>query len=150
MTDDEQWISVPGHEGLYEVSDFGRIRSIARYVRTGRGGTGRRWLAARIIYQAPKRGGYMHVWLNKDGKRTCWRVHRLVLTAFVGPGQGLEAMHGPDTDVQNNALANLSWGTPQRNREERHMRYNGHEPGGGGATSMSFVDAMDILNKQEK
>ena len=58
--------------------------------------------------------GHMSVALsNKNGQRF-FRVHRLVLSAFVGPCPvGMEACHFPDRNPSNNHLENLRWDTPE-------------------------------------
>jgi len=131
----ERWVDVPGHEGLYEVSTYGNVRSVARYINTG---FGRRWQAQALTYQGIHRG-YAYVFLNKKGKRKVWRVNRLVLTAFVGPQpMHIEAMH-VDPDSLNNCLDNLQWGTAEQNRQERYERL--HNKG------MNPMDAIELLQR---
>ena len=60
-------------------------------------------------------GGYLFVNLCKEGKRSNWRIHTLVLTAFVGPRlDGMECLHG-DGNPANNRVENLRWGTGSQN-----------------------------------
>jgi hypothetical protein len=118
---DESWLGIPGFEGLYEVSDLGRVRSMARTVYTGRS-YGKRELPARILRPSVKRNGYLGVSLLRDGKVTYRSVHRLVLEAFVGPcPPGMEGCHGPNGQADN-SLANLSWGTKTKNLGEDKRR----------------------------
>lgn len=97
----ETWRPIPGWEGRYEASDRGRIRSVFRQgvARTGR-----------VLRPAfAKCGGYPQVALCRDGVQRTEYVHRLVLTAFVGPcPEGMEAAHA-DGDPSNNAASNLAW-----------------------------------------
>ena len=64
----------------------------------------------------PMRNGYLIVTLWRQGKQRTWLVHRLVLSAFVGPpAEGAEGLHR-DGDQKNNTLANLTWGTHSDNQ----------------------------------
>lgn len=65
-------------------------------------------------------GGYLQVWLSKDGVKTGIRVNRLVLTVFVGdpPSPKHEAAH-IDGNKLNNCLSNLQWKTKLANAVDR-------------------------------
>jgi len=110
----EVWKPVIGFEGLYEVSDCGRVRSLERFVGTGKK---RRINFARIL--KPKSNSkYREVKLRKDGASHMRRVNNLVLNAFVGMRpSGLICRH-IDGDSHNNIVANLSWGTYLQNAED--------------------------------
>jgi hypothetical protein len=121
----ERWLPVVGYEGLYEVSDQGRVRSVARTVE-GRWGSTRRAGAPLALFQ--DRDGYVRVNLSRDGASRQRGAHQLVLEAFVGPcPQGMECLHGDGTRG-NNVLANLAWGTPKANSADR--RRHGTGPNG--------------------
>lgn len=135
----ERWIPVPRFVGRYEISDLGRVRSVARYIQTG---FGFRWQPSKIVGERGHRG-YAYVMLWKNGKRKNLRVNRLVLTAFVGPRPShVEAMHTLP-DRLDNRLTNLEWGTAEQNREERHVRDVG-PPG------YSMAEATEFLREIEK
>lgn len=118
----ERWRPVVGFEGLYEVSDMGRVRSLDRTVwRDGPSYRRAHQLAYRgrqVALQQQKKG-YVGLVLWKDGRGRSRRVHQLVLEAFVGPcPEGMEALHG--TGVRHdNCLINLRWGTPVENAADR-------------------------------
>lgn len=104
----------------YEVSDGGVVCSVERDLWMVRYGEPyytkrkRRELKPRII-----RGGYAVVRLYRDGDGVDFIVHRLVLTAFVGPcPNGMECCHN-DGDPSNNRLENLRWATPKENGEDK-------------------------------
>ena len=79
----ETWKVVRGYEGLYEVSDLGRIRSLGRECASKC--NSRQKKHARILAQEVTVHGYCRVRLyDKDGKASHYAVHRLVLEAFVG------------------------------------------------------------------
>lgn len=96
----EEWRSVIGYEGLYEVSNLVRIRN----TRTGM-----------ILKQKRDKDGYHEVGLYKDGKQKWFRVHRLVYETFCGKiPEGMVIDHC-DGNPQNNRLDNLRCVTPKEN-----------------------------------
>lgn len=113
----ESWRPVVGMEGLYEVSDAGRVRSLPRQTASGVHGGGIRKLSLDT-------NGYLTVKLSRDGKPTNYRVHKLVTAAFLGPcPEGQEVRHW-DGDHANAALTNLLYGTRAENMadQRRHGR----------------------------
>ena len=106
----EIWKPVPGYEGLYWVSDLGRVKSLKH----GK---------ERILRPAKNSRGYLQVVLCKDGKVKRLYVHRLVWIAFNGPiPEGYEVNHISE-DKTDCRLANLNlmthkennnWGTRNR------------------------------------
>jgi len=105
----ERWKAVPGYEGLYKVSSFGRVMSM-NYRRTGRPG---------LLSLAVKGKGYLglQLWKNRDSTQVY--AHRLVLLAFVGePQEGQECLH-LDGNPSNNKVENLAWGTAKENQADR-------------------------------
>ena len=126
MTDDtpERWLPIAGYKGLYEASDLGRVRSLDRIQRS-RWGTPRQWRGRILRPVATTSSGYLQVTLYSGGdspsreRQSVLSVHVLVLEAFSGPRpEGCEARH-LDGDRHNNAAANLAWGTPEQNWEDR-------------------------------
>lgn len=93
----EAWAPVADFPG-YEVSNDGRVRSRGVVIL-------KPWL---------NRRGYLVVKLARDQRKHSRTVHRLVLAAFVGPGDGLDACHG-NGDRTDNRLANLRYGTRSDN-----------------------------------
>lgn len=107
----ERWLPVVGYEGLYDVSDMGRVWSLDRVLNDGRHWRGR-ILKASCNEVRP----HPHVSLHRDGQRLCISVHQLVLEAFVGPCPvGMECCHFNDIHTDNR-LTNLRWDTYSANR----------------------------------
>ena len=77
----ENWKPVVGYEGLYEVSDLGRVKGVARVVE---GPNGSRLLKKRILKQSKDRNDYLTLTLCRDGKSKTRKVHQLDLTDNVG------------------------------------------------------------------
>jgi len=109
----ETWKPVPGYEGLYEVSDLGRVRSLPRP-----GGNNRTY-GGKIIKGVVKTPAYEVVALSRYGTETRYRVHNLVALVFIGPRPpGQEVRHGPNGRLDN-SLANLCYGTRAENAKDR-------------------------------
>lgn len=105
----ERWLPVVGWEGIYEVSDHGRIRSLTRKDSTGRTRRGR------VLRPDTYRGGYLRVSLALGGGVTRRSVHHLVLEAFFGPcPDGMEGCHNNGVPNENR-LSNLRWDTHPAN-----------------------------------
>ena len=111
----EEWRSVVGFEGFYEVSNIGNVRSVERVIHVGPGGYPR-FLRGQPIRPYPcGPGGYPHVILRRNGQRHHRYVHRMVLEAFRGPcPDGFVTCHN-DGNHQNNRIDNLRWDTQQSN-----------------------------------
>lgn len=105
----EIWKPIPGNTG-YEVSDYGRVRSVDRVVRTG---TGDRRYRGRVLRPGRASHGYLTVSLTS----VSFCVHELVLTAFVGPRPSGHIGFHEDDDPSNNRLDNLKWATPSQNNK---------------------------------
>lgn len=113
----EEWRAVVGWEGLYEISNLGRVRSLTRTTPCGRWGQ-QTWHGA-IRAPGGSVNGYLGVGVSGGGRRARIHIHVAVLVAFVGPRPpGAEARHlnGVRTD---NRLANLAWGTKFENASDR-------------------------------
>lgn len=112
--DGEEWRDVPGFEGLYEVSSFGRIVSHHR----GK---------IRILRPTKINSGYLQCELCKGGKRYKRLVHRTVAATFYGPKPGhprKNPVHHRDGDRTNNRVDNLEWSTPAENNRARMIGDN--------------------------
>lgn len=113
----EEWRSVVGFVGLYEVSNQGRTRSVDRVV-TNKNGVNRKFYG-KEIRQKISNAGYFEVCLCKNGKLFSKLVHRLVAEAFLGQQSDskkcyIDHINGIKTD---NRLENLRYVTPSENRE---------------------------------
>lgn len=101
----EIWKPVLGYEGLYEVSNLGRVKSLPRMEVCGsliRKRSGR-------ILKPDVRKGYERVTLCKDGKLQRIFVHRIVATAFIPNPNNLPFINHKDETPSNNSVENLEW-----------------------------------------
>ena len=109
----EEWRDIPGYEGLYQVSDFGQIKSLDRLVKNGENSSHIK--KGRIRKQAVTSTGYKMVNLSVNKKVKYFKVHRLVMAAFFGESQ-LTVNH-KDGNPINNHISNLEYCTQAENLE---------------------------------
>jgi hypothetical protein len=115
----ERWRDVVGYEGLYEVSDLGRVRSVDRVVK------GRRYKGRVLRLNTSNPDGYVRIVLVDGGRRRDELVHRIMLEAWVGPcPDGCEACHD-DGIRSNNKLSNVRWDTHVNNEKDKYAAGNG-------------------------
>lgn len=107
----EIWKDIEGYEGLYQVSNLGRVRSIDRYVdQMSRWGTSYpRLFKGRVLSLQKISGGYVGVLMKENGHTIMKLVHRLVANAFITNPRGLEQVNHKDEDKTNNRADNLEW-----------------------------------------
>jgi hypothetical protein len=98
----ESWRPVVGFEGLYEVSDQGRVRNMA----TGRGRRG----IGYVLKPKKHQDGYLFVILWDNAEIITKKIHHLMMEAFVGP-RGELIVHHKDENPANNVLSNLEYVT---------------------------------------
>lgn len=147
---EEIWKDVVGYEGLYEVSNMGKVRSISRKVVDKNG--------KRITFNEKLKTlhtddiGRVSTQLWKNNKMKNKRVHILVLEAFDGPRpEGMEGCHN-DGNPSNNKHNNLRWDTPINNAADKkiHGTYHFGETVNGSKLTESDVRAIkEILDTQE-
>ena len=110
LTTPEHWCPAIGYEGIYEVSDLGRVR------RTGKARGAR---IGRILALTAHPEGYSQVQLRRNGRYDLWLVHRLVARTFLGSADGREVNHR-NGEKRDNRRSNLEYLTPLEN--VRHAR----------------------------
>ena len=137
----EIWKAVVGYEDIYEVSNKGRVRSIARgYPR---------------LRKTPKHVvlGYPYLGLSDQGKmKTCY-VHRLVGEAFIPNPTNLEEINHKDGDKANNDVSNLEWVSHQQNMHHAIHVLKNHAAVTGQArvaAKLALTTAICNLCKQTK
>jgi hypothetical protein len=126
----ENWRPVVGFEGIYEVSDAGRVRN----VKTGR---------LRTPFER-KPLAYHAYYLTSPTRSKCLLAHSMVLSAFVGERpEGLITRH-LNGNPRDNRLANLAWGTPAENGSDQ--RRHGRSPAGerNGSAKLTLGDVAAI------
>lgn len=103
----EYWKPVVGYEGLYEVSNYGRIKSFDTYRKGNNGSI--RCCKGRILKLRTDKYGYFKVVLYKNNKPKTFTVHRLVAEAFLPNPDNLPCVNHKDECKTNNNVNNLEW-----------------------------------------
>lgn len=120
----EQWRSVNGYEGIYEVSSLGRVYSLPRVIERGeriRQPVGGKMLA--LNEKTIRNNKYIIVNLYKNKKARCEYVHILVAQAFIPNLNNLREVNHKNLDKTDNRVFNLEWMSSQDNK--RHAVNNG-------------------------
>lgn len=108
----EEWRDVVGYEGLYKVSNLGRVKSVVRkHSKTKNQHTNN----SRIIKQQLGNSGYLSVHVSANGKRALLLVHRQVCLAFCDNKENLPCVNHKDENKLNNMVENLEFCTHKYN-----------------------------------
>lgn len=106
MAEKEIWKDIKGYEGLYQVSNFGRVKSVKRKCKSIHG---HRTVPEKIYSISLDSYGYPIVSLHKDGKKKTRTVHRIVAEAFIENPLNLPQINHKDENKTNNCADNLEW-----------------------------------------
>lgn len=93
---EEIWKDISGYEGLYQISNLGRVKSKRKILK-------------------PINGEYLHVGLSKNGIQTTKLIHRLVAENFIDNPNNLPQVNHKDENKHNNCVNNLEWITFKEN-----------------------------------
>ena len=111
----EEWRDIKGYEGLYQVSNLGRVKSL-NYKHTNR---------EKILKDSTNKNGYKNVNLYLEGVLRRFLIHRLVAEAFIENPNNYPKVNHKDENKENNKANNLEWCTQKYNinygtRTQRH------------------------------
>lgn len=106
----EKWLDIEGYEGLYQVSNFGRIKSLAKQIWNGKG---YRSVSDKIMEprKNKNRGEYFIINLSKNGIKRTFRLHRLVAEAFLPNPKNKRTVNHINNNPEDNRVGNLEWAT---------------------------------------
>ena len=104
----EIWKDIPGYEGLYQVSNLGRVKSLLYATRCSQ-------VQREKILKVSEHNGYLYVTLHKSKKQKTLRVHRLVASAFITNNTGKPCVNHINGNKKDNRLENLEWCTHKEN-----------------------------------
>lgn len=119
----EIWKDIIGYEGLYMVSNFGRVKRLettVEYRPRSQGGVRVDYLPEMIIQPFEGKFKNYKCWrirLRKDGEQKNYQVHRLVAEAFIPNPDNKPWINHLDSNSKNNIWTNLEWCTPKENSQ---------------------------------
>ena len=119
---DEIWLPIIGYEGLYEISNYGRVKRLEKLVilpsRWGHENQGTFIDPERILVHQVNPGKRLYVSLCKEGKRVNVHIHKLIATHFIPNPNNYPIIRHLNDNNQDNRLENLEWGTHKMNSED--------------------------------
>lgn len=151
---EEVWKDVVGYEGLYQVSNLGRVKSLSRLVDKGKYGT--IYTKERILKNQKVNVNYLFVILSKDGKHKNMTVHRLMAKAFLPNPYNLSDVNHKDENPSNNFIyvnkdgsvdyekSNLEWCTHKYNCNYGTSKFRIIK------TRMKNNDVSEMVKKQKE
>ena len=119
--DEEIWKDIKGYEGYYQISNTGKVRSMARIIEA-KNGVMRR-IFPRILAPDKTQEGYHFVSLCRGNGHKNYRISRLVAIHFIPNPDNKPEVNHIDGNKDNNNIENLEWATPSENK--LHAIYTG-------------------------
>lgn len=107
----EEWRDIEGYEGLYQISDFGNVKALAKSWISGKGLV--KSIPDTILKLSIRKNGYLRITLNNPIKT--FQVHRLVAEAFIPNPENKPEVNHKDGNKLNNHKDNLEWNTSSEN-----------------------------------
>lgn len=113
--ENEEWKDILNYEGLYQISNLGRVKSLERKVeyinksKYKKEYKTTKTYEEKLIQQYMNESGYMRVHLSKNGKSKFHFVHRLVAQGFIDNPENLPEVNHKDENTINNSVKNLEW-----------------------------------------
>ena len=119
----EIWKDIQGYEGLYQISNLGRVKSLERIIITSNNITKK--ISEKILKPCLRKNGYYSIVLQKNNKSKYYTIHRLVAKEFIPNPDNLPQVNHKDENKLNNNVDNLEWCTSKYNNNygthnERH------------------------------
>lgn len=109
----EIWTSVCDYEGIYEVSNYGNVRSLDRVVTRSDGN--KRKFKGQVLKKIKDKQGYLVISMHNNSTPKSRRIHRLVAEAFIPNPLNKRTINHIDGNKTNNRIDNLEWATQSEN-----------------------------------
>ena len=114
---EEVWEDIAGFEGLYKISNRGRVLRLSKTT------SNRRYLPNKVRKPVKSSNGYLKIGLTYDKKQVTLLIHRLVAMTFIDNPKNKKEVNHIDGNKENNIVSNLEWNTPLENT--KHSNKNG-------------------------
>lgn len=139
--------SIKGYEGIYEVNELGKVRSVDRIVKLQNGGTRKR--KGKELKPSMNEHGYAMVGLHKNGILKMMTVHRLVAEAFLPNPDNLPEVHHLNHDKKDNRARNMQWVSKAEQRDEHWTKAQSKAKGTrlrvvGNGIDKIFISAQEV------
>jgi hypothetical protein len=138
---EETWKDIVGYENLYQISNYGRIKSLL-------------WKVEKFLALINHTNGYKQVNLSKDGNIKKGYVHRLVAEAFIPNPENKPEINHIDGDKSNNNVSNLEWVTRKENVKHEFDTGLGYVPNlkgeNHGSSKLTNSQVIDIYLSYHK
>lgn len=137
--ENEIWENINGYEGLYQVSNLGRIKSLPKFHQ------GERILKSRL-----NKYGYLYIGLIKESLKKSYTIHRLVAKAFIINSNNYPCVNHKDENKLNNNIENLEWCTVDYNNNYGNRINNAAKKNRGRKNSQISIERMRIAAKNRR
>jgi len=114
----EIWKDIPNYQGIYQISNFGNIKSLSFGAKNKKITN-----KPKILKSSPSNCGYYKIQLYKNGKSKMFYIHRLVAEIFIPNPQNKPQVNHKDGNKSNNHISNLEWCSAKENTN--HALLNG-------------------------
>lgn len=141
----EVWKDIEGYENRYQISTYGRVKSLARVVKSY---PKTRKLKDRVRKLSVNRYGYSYISLKKDGTLKALTIHRLVALAFIPNPDNKPCVNHTNGIKGDNNILNLEWVTHSENTIHAHKNNLTH-PLYGEKCNNSKLKTLDVLKIRE-
>ena len=108
----EIWKDIEGYEGLYQVSNLGRVKRLKRFKKNH---SKLQLVPEKILNQTLSNNGYYMVGISVNKMRKCFLVHRLIAKSFIDNPYNYDEVNHKDGNKLNNSINNLEWCTQKQN-----------------------------------
>lgn len=143
----EVWRNIRGYEGIYQVSNLGRIKSLERFFIKNRRGGGNRMAVhqpEKIRFPSHDKDGYLKISFWSNGIATYNTVHRVVAIYFLNNDNGYPQVLHKDDNPNNPRWDNLEWGTQSKNIQDAANKGRGFRGDKNGMAKLKNEDVPEI------
>ena len=140
----EIWKDILDYEGLYQISNFGNVKALERYINIR---DKQALLKEKFLKFDDSNLGYRRVTLSKNGKTKRFFVHRLVALHFLDKVEGKDIVNHLDNNPSNNHVNNLEWCTHQENMLHAQKQNRLFEAQSKGGQASAALNRQKILQK---